>query len=139
MQRRLSGSVRVAFLDEERAIAELVERVQGLLERDERVIFVILFGSLARGQALPSSDADILIALRSHPQPCWVGRTTEYNSAFQGAALPVETFPYTLDELLKATPQPGLISTAMRESVFLGGDEEIFLAFSSKEFQPLHD
>ncbi|MEW6405542.1 MAG: nucleotidyltransferase domain-containing protein [Chloroflexota bacterium] len=117
--------MRVAFLDEERAIEELVERVQGLLVNDERVIAVGLFGSLARGRALPSSDADLLIVLRTHPEARWIDRISEYASAFGGTALPVEVFPYTLRELTRVASRPGLIRTILREYVFLGGDEEI--------------
>lgn len=93
--------MRVAFLDKERAIAELAARARTLLKQDERVIAVGLFGSLARGQALPGSDADLLIILKAHPQTRWFDRISEYAAAFQGTALPVEPFPYTVVELIR--------------------------------------
>ena len=99
VQRRFSPSVKVAFLNKKRAVAELTERARQLVARDGRVRAIGLFGSLARGDALPMSDADILIALTTHPAARWFDRIPEYASAFDGTALVVEPFPYTLDEL----------------------------------------
>jgi UTP:GlnB (protein PII) uridylyltransferase len=130
VQRRSCGSVRVAFLDKERAIAELVARVQALLEQDPRVIAVGLFGSLARGDALPGSDADLLIVLKSHPQSRWFDRISEYALPFQGTALPVEPLPYTVDELIRLSAYPGLVRTALREILPLGGERSIFQRLS---------
>ena len=127
VQRRSSGSVRVAFLNREAAIAELTELARSLLEQDDRVIAVGLFGSLAHGQALPSSDADVLIVLREHPQQRWMDRIPEYAAAFQGSALPVEPFPYTVEELLRMSAQPGFVQTALCDSIFLGGDKNEFV------------
>lgn len=118
--------MRVAFLDRARAIDELTERAHALLAQDDRVLAIGLFGSLARGQALPSSDADLLIVLKAHDQPRWFDRVTEYAPAFQGTALAVEPFPYTVDELERLRLQPGFVRTAIRELVFLGGDKAIF-------------
>jgi predicted nucleotidyltransferase len=42
---------------------------QALAREDRRVLAVGLFGSLARNRAVPSSDADVLIALESHGSP----------------------------------------------------------------------
>lgn len=126
MQRRSSGSVRIAFLDRARAIAELTECAQALLERDPRVQAVGLFGSLARGDALPSSDADLLLVLKTHPQPRWFDRIPEYAAAFGGSTLPVEPFPYTWEELGRMLSQPGLIRTAVREAILLGGDPQVW-------------
>ena len=122
MQRRSSGSVRVAFLNKELAIAELAERAERLLERDHQVIAVGLFGSLGRGQALPSSDADLLIVLLDHPIKRWFERISEYEDIFKGTALPVELFPYTLDELSRLVRRPGFIHTAVHELIPLAGE-----------------
>jgi UTP:GlnB (protein PII) uridylyltransferase len=85
-----------------------------------------LFGSLARGQALPSSDADLLIVLKTHPLPRWFDRISEYEVVFQGTALPVELFPYTLDEITRLISQPGFLRTAVRELIPLAGDTLAF-------------
>lgn len=85
-----------------------------------------LFGSLARREALPSSDADVLIALRCHPLPRWFDRVPEYGPAFDGTALPVEVFPYTVDELARGLSEPGFIRTVLRQTVTLAGDFDFF-------------
>ena len=126
MQRRSCGSVPIAFLDRDRAIAELIECTHALMARDPRVVAVGLFGSLARGQALPSSDADLLIVLQAHPQARWFDRIPEYATAFQGTTLPVEPFPYTWEELMRMLSQPGLLRTAVREVIPLGGELQIW-------------
>ena len=89
----------ISFLDRGRAIAELRDAAQRLVANDGRVLAVGLFGSLAREQALPSSDADVLIVLSTHSQPRWFDRIAEYAEAFNATSLPVEPFTYTQDEL----------------------------------------
>ncbi len=118
--------MQVAWLDRDEAIRELAERARDLLARDPRVRAVGLFGSLARGNALPSSDADILLVLDSHPLPRWFDRIPEYADAFAGTALPVEPFPYTLDELRRLAAQPGFLRTALQELIPLGGDTAVW-------------
>lgn len=126
MRRRSSGSVRIAWLDRERAIAELAEGARALVAEDPRVLAVGLFGSLARREALPRSDADILIALSSHPLARWFDRIPEYADAFAHTSLPVEPFPYTLDELRRLAAQPGFLRTTLRELLHLAGDPAIW-------------
>ncbi len=133
MQRRSSGSVRIAWLDREGAIAELAERARALLAEDPRVLAVGLFGSLARRQALPSSDADLLIALHSHPLARWFDRIPEYAAAFADTSLPVEPFPFTLDELYRLAAHPGFLRTALRDLVPLAGDPAIWRRLAAAE------
>jgi hypothetical protein len=73
-------------------------------------------------QAVPGSDADVLIILTDDPRSRWFDRIPEYAAAFQGATLPVEPFPYTWAELARRLSQPGLLRTAVREAILLGGD-----------------
>lgn len=127
MQRRSCGSVRIAFLDRNQAIAELVECAGRLLARDERVLAVGLFGSLARGEALPRSDADLLIILKEHPQQRWFDRIPSYADAFTGVSLPVDVFPYTVQELTRMiSARSGFLRTILREVIPLGGDAQIW-------------
>ncbi len=126
MRRRSFGSVRIAFLDREMAITELTEAAHRLLDQDDRVIAIGLFGSLARGDALPSSDADLLIALREHPHPRWFDRIPEYSDPFTGTSLPVEVFPYTWDELVRMASQRGFLRTILRELIPLGGEADLW-------------
>ena len=127
MQRRSCGSVRIAFLDRDRAIAELRDAAQRLVARDARVLAVGLFGSLARGQALPSSDADVLIVLGEHPLPRWFDRIAEYAEAFTATSLPVEPFAYTQDELNRMrVTRVGFVRTIWREMMPLSGDDRVW-------------
>jgi predicted nucleotidyltransferase len=118
--------VRIISLDRTRAIEELREAAQALVLCDARALAVGLFGSLARGKALPSSDADILIALRHHAERRWFDRIPEYVVAFDRASLPVEVFPFTTDELVRMSPYPGFVRTALRELVHLAGDADLW-------------
>ena len=63
MPSRSSSSSGVVFLDRARAIAEVRGAVADLVARRAGVREVWLFGSLARGNATPRSDADLLIVL----------------------------------------------------------------------------
>ncbi|MBC7227943.1 MAG: nucleotidyltransferase domain-containing protein [Thermoflexales bacterium] len=126
MRSESCGSVQIVWLNREQAIQELKERARDLLARDARVRAVGLFGSLARDDALPSSDADVLLVLESHPEPRWFDRIPEYAAAFDGTSLPVEPFPYTLNELRRLAAAPGFLSTALKEILHLGGDEAIW-------------
>ncbi len=121
--------MRIAFLDSDRAISELRDAAQRLCARDERVLAVGLFGSLARRQALPSSDADVLIVLQEHPQARWFDRIAEYADAFGDASLPVEPFPYTQEELQRMQAHnSGFLRTILREVIPLSGEDRIWQA-----------
>jgi predicted nucleotidyltransferase len=65
-----------------------------LRECDPEVEAVYLFGSLARGRALPGSDADVLILL-THPQTPFLDRIANYSPHFDDVGLPVDVFPYS--------------------------------------------
>ncbi|MGQ9710156.1 MAG: nucleotidyltransferase domain-containing protein [Anaerolineae bacterium] len=125
--------MRIAWLDREGAVAELAERARALLAEDRRVLAVGLFGSLARGDALPSSDADLLIVLNGHPLARWFDRIPEYAAAFTGTSLPVEPFPYTLDELRRLAAQPGFLRTALRDLLPLAGNPAIWQRMAEVE------
>jgi predicted nucleotidyltransferase len=126
--------VRIAWLDRDRAIAEVRDAAQRLVARDARVLAVGLFGSLARGQALPSSDADVLIVLREHPQPRWFDRIAEYAEAFAATSLPVEPFAYTQDELNRMlATRVGFVQTILREVIPLSGDDHIWQALRARQ------
>ncbi len=74
---------------------------------------VRLFGSLARREAVPASDADVLIVLRQHAEPRWFDRVPHFADAFRDTDMPVEVFPYTREELARLeTSGSGLIRAA---------------------------
>jgi predicted nucleotidyltransferase len=57
---------------------------------------VLLFGSLARGDAVPGSDADLLVILSCANRP-FIERIPRYLPV--GLSLGVDVFPYTRDEI----------------------------------------
>jgi predicted nucleotidyltransferase len=57
-------NVRVFRLDREGVLDRLRERAQAVLARRPDVVEIRLFGSLARGEARPGSDADLFVVLR---------------------------------------------------------------------------
>jgi predicted nucleotidyltransferase len=125
--RRSFGSSRVTYLNRPQALEQLRLLACRLLDNDPRVIEVRLFGSLARGEAVPGSDADVLIVLRSHPLPCWFDRIVEYGQAFADTDMPVEPFPYTLGELEKlASRRSGLAQAACKGIVLAARAQSAF-------------
>jgi len=97
IQKRSYGSVKVFWLDRDRAVSLLRERAERLVRERKDVLAVILFGSLAEGRATPGSDADILILLRSSDVR-FIDRSLVFSSYFDHAGMPVEIFCYTEEE-----------------------------------------
>ena len=78
---------------------------------------VLLFGSLVRGEAVPGSDADLLVILSSASQP-FMERIPRYLPT--GLPLGVDVFPYTRDEIERMLAQGNhFIRQAMKEAIVL--------------------
>ena len=90
--------VRVRFLKREEVLPRLEKLAQELLASRSDVLEVSLFGSLARGDHVPRSDADIYVLLKADSRR-FVDRIPEFLDCFSGAAVPVEVFPYTVHEV----------------------------------------
>lgn len=96
MRTHSSGGVRVFSLDHaviEAALARLVADVYGT---DPRVVAVVLFGSFARGDAMPGSDVDLLIVLASDERR-FLDRIEDFQP--DGFPIGVDVIPWTLAEL----------------------------------------
>ncbi|MBM3471498.1 MAG: nucleotidyltransferase domain-containing protein [Armatimonadetes bacterium] len=105
-------SVRVWKRDPNAVLSRLQAWAQQLGE-DPRVLAVVLFGSLARGEATAASDADVLIVLRDSVEE-FGERMVRYKPV--GLGVSVEVFPYTLDEARRALRDGrGVIGVALRE------------------------
>ncbi len=89
--------MRVFWLKRDELIKELSRVAKEVGERDDKVVKIVLFGSLAEGKAVPGSDADILILLREDKRK-FMDRIPEYLQKFS-INFPVEVFPYTLSEI----------------------------------------
>jgi predicted nucleotidyltransferase len=111
------NGVKVRFLNREEILSRLVLLAQRLLASRANVIEVSLFGSLARGNYAPGSDADIFILLREDSRR-FIDRIPEFLSHFSDVGVPIEVFPYTQEEL-KRMADTNFIRATQREKVIL--------------------
>ncbi len=109
-------SVRVWKRDHGAALSLLRTWAEQLGE-DPAVLAVVLFGSLARGEATAASDADVLIVLRDSSEE-FDERIVRHKPV--GLGVSVEVFPYTLGEVRKALADgAGVVGVALREGLVL--------------------
>lgn len=94
---RSYGSVKTFWLDKEYIQGQL-DKVINTLRADPNVVRVVLFGSFAMNRAVPGSDVDILIVLRSDTRR-FIDRITHYMDFFSDVGIAVDIFPYTIHEL----------------------------------------
>lgn len=94
---RSYGSVKTFWLDKEYIQGQL-DKVINTLRADPNVVRVVLFGSFAGNRAVPGSDVDILIVLRSDTRR-FIDRITHYMDFFSDVGIAVDIFPYTIHEL----------------------------------------
>ena len=90
-------SVRVFRLDRDGVVTRLRERARVLLESEPDVVDVTLFGSLARGDAHPGSDADLFIVLRDGAGP-FLNRIPNLARYFGGVGIGCDVIAYTESE-----------------------------------------
>lgn len=117
MEIRSSGSVKVVYLDRKKVLSQVRQEVDLLARRHPEVQRVVLFGSLARGDAVPGSDADLLVVLSDSNLP-FLERIPQYTPENVGVG--VDAFPYTEAELgrMLADGNP-FIRQALKEGVCL--------------------
>lgn len=68
---------------------------EALRQRGEEIEFIVLFGSMARGNWSRGSDYDLLIGLRGEDGKRFIDRIGEFQQIAPG---PVEPFPYSRAE-----------------------------------------
>jgi predicted nucleotidyltransferase len=90
-------NVRVFRLDRDGVVARLRERARTLLEISSAVREVRLFGSLARGEGHPGSDADLFIVLRDGAPP-FLDRIADLARHFTGVGVGCDVIAYTESE-----------------------------------------
>jgi predicted nucleotidyltransferase len=90
-------SVRVFRLDQTGVVDRLRRRARALLESRDDVLEVRLFGSLARGDAHPGSDADLFIVLRDGAEP-FLDRIPRLLQSFGGIGIGCDVIAYTETE-----------------------------------------
>lgn len=113
------SSVRVFRLSRESVVARLRERALRLLERRPDVLEVRLVGSLARGDALPGSDADLVVLLRDGAPP-FRERMPDLARHFAAVGVGCDLLPYTESEWRTMRAEAGrFVRTALAEGVVL--------------------
>jgi len=108
------------------------------LAEDPLVLAVVLFGSLARGEATAMSDADLLILLRDSPRP-FHERAPDFLRS--GVGIGLDLFPYTLSEATQALHEGwGVVAIALREGIWLVDKERVkdrlLAMFPAREVEP---
>jgi predicted nucleotidyltransferase len=90
-------SVRVFRLDRAAVLARLRARAREILDRRPDVLEVRLFGSLARGEGRPGSDADLFVVVRDGAGP-FLDRLPGLAREFQGIGIGCDVIAYTRSE-----------------------------------------
>ena len=89
--------VRVFRLDAAGVIARLRSRAREVLDRRLDIVEVRLFGSLARGEGHPGSDADLFVVLRDGAPP-FLDRLADVAREFGGVGVGCDVIPVTESE-----------------------------------------
>ena len=115
MLERSTGSVTVIYLDREQVVEKTRAAVAALARERAEIERVVMFGSMARGDAVPGSDVDLLVALSESSVP-FLDRSVEYKP--EGIPVGVDVFAYTEDEMEKMTRDGHmLLKQALSEGV----------------------
>lgn len=94
--KKSSHTVRVFSLDRARTIRQVRKAMKKAQAKHSEIERVVLFGSLSRGDAVPGSDADILLVLRESSLP-FHDRSVYYMP--ECAGIGVDIFAYTRAEI----------------------------------------
>ena len=121
-------NVRVFRLDRAGVLARLRERARRVLERRADVVEVRLFGSFARGEARPGSDADLFVILRDGAGP-FLDRLPGLAREFEGVGVGCDVIAFTESEA-RASKARG---AAFARAVF---DEGLILATREEDGRP---
>ncbi len=101
-QKISSPSVSVFWLDQDQIRNRLKTAIQRLAQTHPEIEEVWLFGSLARGDAVPGSDADLIVVL-SDTRLSFLDRFAHYQPDFCGIG--VDVLAYTRAELAQMQAQ----------------------------------
>jgi predicted nucleotidyltransferase len=111
------NGVRVRFLNRDKIVSHLATLARKLLASNRDVLEVSLFGSLVRGDYAPGSDADVYILLKNDSRR-WMDRIPEFLRHFSGVGVPVEVFPYTVEEVAMMGDRE-FVKTVKKEKIVL--------------------
>ena len=89
--------MKVFWLRQEELVEEIRNSALRFGQSDDNVLKIVLFGSLAERNAVPGSDADVLILLKEDERR-FMERVAAWQEKFS-LGFPIEVFPYTEKEL----------------------------------------
>lgn len=113
--------MRVFRLDRAGVLARLRERARALVARHEDVLEMRLFGSLARGEGHPGSDADVIVVVRDGAGP-FLERIPRFAAALTGIGIGCDVLVYTDSERQALLARNDRFAReALTESVLLAG------------------
>jgi len=111
-------NVRVFRLDQGGVIGRLRARAQTLMANNPDVVEVRLFGSLARGEGHPGSDADIFIVVRDGARP-FLDRIPDLALHFTGVGIGCDVIAYTESERTALAARHDKFSRAVNDEGIL--------------------
>lgn len=114
-----SDGVRVfkAF-DRERLLSQLRSWAADLQRHRPEIMRIGLFGSYARGDYAPGSDADVLVLVHDCDEPCWFLRPLAYDTSSLPVA--VDLLVYTDEEARRWSERSAWFRHILAEIVWLG-------------------
>ena len=107
-------NVRVFRLDGDGVITRLRERARDLLQQRSDIVEVRLFGSLARSEAHPGSDADLFVIMRDGAGP-FLERLTPLGRMFGGVGIGCDVIAFTESEARASRNRGDAFSRAVFE------------------------
>lgn len=110
------GSVTVFWLDRSLLKSRIIQAARSLSREHEEVVQIVLFGSVASGRAVPSSDADILVVVRDSVTP-FLDRAALFRDYFSDIGVGVDLFVYTQQEVSGSSIP--VAATALRTGIEL--------------------
>jgi len=117
-QTKSSDGVRIfKALDRQRLLSALRPWAADTRDRHPEVTHIGLFGSYARGDYGPGSDADMLILIRYCEQPVWFLRSLTYDTA--SLPVPADLLVYTEEEAQRLRDHSSWFTRILSEVVWL--------------------
>jgi len=107
-------NVRVFRFDRPGVMSRLEKRASAVLERRPDVVEVRLFGSLARGDAHPGSDADLFVIVRDGAGPL-LDRLANLAREFEGVGVGCDVIVFTESETRALRARGAAFSRAVFE------------------------
>ena len=117
MRSEYYGSVKVTYFDKAVVWKALRELAANLASDHPEIVKIAVFGSLARDEAVPGSDVDLLLILDKTDLPL-----PDRFNAYRPARFPVgvEIFAYTEDEARQMLEEENaFLKRALREAITL--------------------